>query len=246
MTVKTPVYLKIKQAILSKIHSGEWVVGAAIPTEMALTQEFGVARMTVNRALRELTDERVLERRQGSGTFVAQQQFHRAFVNIRNIAHDIQKQGKHYTAQVLSKQIIHHGELKSHAQAELLSEFALVSDGMAADMPAIFEVKILHIADDVPAQLEERWVNASLIPKFIEQDFSKVNTSEFLLANLPLEYGSYTISAVNGSDEVVGALRMKPDGAVLLLGRKTYSRGQVATIARMWHAGDRHQFSGVL
>lgn len=57
---KTPAYQRIKSAILTKIHAGDWVVGSAIPAEMALAQEFGVARMTVNRALKELTDERVL------------------------------------------------------------------------------------------------------------------------------------------------------------------------------------------
>lgn len=246
MRTKTPAYLKIKQAILAKIHAGEWGVGSVIPTEMALAKTFGVARMTVNRALKELTDERVLERRQGSGTFVAQQKFNHAYVNIRNIAHDIEKQGRHYVAQLLSQRIICYGDIKDDECAGVLDEFALDVDKFEVDTPAIFELKILHIADGVPVQLEERWVNATLIPKFIEQDFTQVNTSEFLLANLPLEYGSYTISAVNSSETVAAALSIKPYDAVLLLARKTYSQGQVATIARMWHAGDKHQFSGVL
>ena len=70
-----PAYQRIKNAILDNIHSGKWQAGNAISTEMALAEEFGVSRMTVNRALKELSEERVLERRQGSGTFVAQQQF---------------------------------------------------------------------------------------------------------------------------------------------------------------------------
>ncbi|AKG07367.1 GntR family transcriptional regulator [Moraxella bovoculi] len=246
MTAKTPAYLRIKQDILTRIHAGEWVVGSAIPTEMVLTKEFGVARMTVNRALKELTDERVLERRQGSGTFVAQQKFNRAYVNIRNIAHDIEQQGKRYTAKVLSKSIICHADIESHLRSALLNEFALMSDGLDGDQPAIFEVKILHFADDTPVQYEERWVNAELLPEFIEQDFSQVNTSEFLIANLPLEYGSYTISAVNADDQVAAALQIQSHDAVLLLGRKTHSRGQIATVAQLWHAGDQHQFSGML
>lgn len=88
---KIPAYQRIKSTILTKIHTGQWAVGSAIPTEMALSREFDVARMTVNRALKELTDEQVLERRQGSGTFVAQQRFNQTFITVRNIAHDIQK-----------------------------------------------------------------------------------------------------------------------------------------------------------
>ena len=92
MSKKTPRYLQIKQMILQKIHEGEWQAGEAIAPELTLAQQFGVSRMTVNRALKELSEENVLERRQGSGTFVTQRHFSHTFVEIRNIAHDIQAQ----------------------------------------------------------------------------------------------------------------------------------------------------------
>ncbi len=97
---KQPAYLTIKHAILANIHAGIWQTGAAIPTEIALSEQFGVSRMTVNRALKELEAERVLERRQGSGTFVAQQQFNHTFVEVRNIAEDIKASHRHYHASV--------------------------------------------------------------------------------------------------------------------------------------------------
>ncbi len=75
MSKVIPAYQQIKEAILDNIHSGLWQAGQAIPPELTLAEQFGVSRMTVNRALKELSEERVLERRQGSGTFVAQQHF---------------------------------------------------------------------------------------------------------------------------------------------------------------------------
>ncbi len=60
-----------------------------IPGETSLAQTFGVSRMTVNRALRELTAEQILTRVQGSGTFVAQQKYQATLVAIRNIAEEI-------------------------------------------------------------------------------------------------------------------------------------------------------------
>ena len=98
---KSPAYQRIKTAILHNIHSGKWQAGEAISTEMALAEEFGVSRMTVNRALKELSEERVLERRQGSGTFVAQQQFNHTFVEVRNIAEDLKSANRGYQAQVV-------------------------------------------------------------------------------------------------------------------------------------------------
>ena len=105
MTKTIPAYQRIKNAILDNIHSGKWQAGNAISTEMALAEEFGVSRMTVNRALKELSEERVLERRQGSGTFVAQQQFNHTFVEVRNIAEDLKSANRDYEAQVVSKRV---------------------------------------------------------------------------------------------------------------------------------------------
>lgn len=67
-----PFYEKVKQAISEKIHSGVWRPHDRIPSEAELVAQFGFSRMTINRALRELTDEGLLVRLQGVGTFVAE------------------------------------------------------------------------------------------------------------------------------------------------------------------------------
>ena len=73
MSDKQPAYLTIKQYVLARIQDGTWRQGDAIPGEEALAREFSVSRMTVNRAIRELSDEQIVERVHGSGAFVAQQ-----------------------------------------------------------------------------------------------------------------------------------------------------------------------------
>ena len=70
--MNSPAYQGIKDFILSRIDAGVWAEGDQVPSENELAREFKVARMTVNRALRELTSEQVLTRVQGSGTFVTQ------------------------------------------------------------------------------------------------------------------------------------------------------------------------------
>jgi len=254
MTKTIPAYQRIKQAILDNIHAGEWQAGQAISTEMALAAEFGVSRMTVNRALKELSEERVLERRQGSGTFVAQQQFNHTFVEVRNIAQDLKSANRDYQAKVVSKRVITAAMLDD----ELRRKFAIEATDASADLKntndmdsnhkaaVLYEVKIVHFADGQPIQFEERWVDAKKVPKFIEQDFSVVNTSDYLIAKSPLERGSYTIRALAAPDEVAKALQIAPQSPTLVLRRQTYSAGQVLTFVKMWHAGDRYQFSGEL
>lgn len=254
MTKTVPAYQRIKNAILDNIHSGKWQAGAAISTEMALAEEFGVSRMTVNRALKELSEERVLERRQGSGTFVAQQQFNHTFVEVRNIAQDLKSANRDYQVQVLSKRAITASMLDDEVHRKFdIDEAAFSSNANetdnntnSAEAAILYEVKIIHFADGQPIQFEERWVDATKVPEFIEQDFSVVNTSDYLIAKSPLERGSYTIRALAAPDEIADALQIAPQSPTLVLCRQTYSAGQVLTFVKMWHAGDRYQFAGEL
>ena len=257
MTKTIPAYQRIKNAILDNIHSGKWQAGNAISTEMALAEEFGVSRMTVNRALKELSEERVLERRQGSGTFVAQQQFNHTFVEVRNIAEDLKSANRDYEAKVVSKRAITANMLDDTLRRKFGIDKATISASTSdnanstsvektSETAVLYEVKIIHFADGQPIQFEERWVDAAKVPAFIEQDFSVVNTSDYLIAKSPLESGSYTIRALAAPDEVAEFLQIAPQSPTLVLRRQTYSAGQVVTFVKMWHAGDRYQFSGEL
>lgn len=67
-----PFYEKVKMEISEKISSGIWQPHDRIPSEAELVAQYGFSRMTINRALRELTDEGLLVRLQGVGTFVAE------------------------------------------------------------------------------------------------------------------------------------------------------------------------------
>lgn len=252
MTKTIPAYQRIKNAILDNIHSGKWQAGNAISTEMALAEEFGVSRMTVNRALKELSEERVLERRQGSGTFVAQQQFNHTFVEVRNIAEDLKSANRDYEAKVVSKRAIT-ADMLDDAMRDKFDiavpngrEGKVLNETPALEIPVLYEVKIIHFADGQPIQFEERWVDANKVPKFIEQDFSVVNTSDYLIAKSPLERGSYTIQALAAPDDIADFLQIASQSPTLVLCRQTYSAGQVVTFVKMWHAGERYQFSGDL
>ena len=254
MTKAVPAYQRIKSAILDNIHSGKWQAGEAISTEMALAKEFGVSRMTVNRALKELSQERVLERRQGSGTFVAQQQFNHTFVEVRNIAQDLKSANRNYQVHVVSKRIITASMLDDEMQDKFnIDEEFVVSDLKDSisttdsnEAAILYEVKIIHFADGQPIQFEERWVDATKVPDFIEQDFNVVNTSDYLIAKSPLERGSYIIQALAAPEEIAKALQIPVQSPTLVLRRRTYSAGQVLTFVKMWHAGDRYQFAGEL
>src|SRR5262249_31527085 len=94
-------YLQVKRYILERISGGALRAGERVPSENELVRELDVARMTANRALRELAAEGVLVRVAGVGTFVSEQRVHSHPLEVRNIAEEIRSRGHEYEAKVL-------------------------------------------------------------------------------------------------------------------------------------------------
>ena len=86
---RLPVYQNIKTEMRECIQTGIWKQGGLIPVEAALAKEFDCARTTVNRALRELAQEGILERRRKAGTRVVMPVGHSANFEIPRILLEI-------------------------------------------------------------------------------------------------------------------------------------------------------------
>jgi GntR family transcriptional regulator len=67
-----PLYRQVYDDLLRRIARGAWKPGEALPSEQALAREFGVSQGTMRKVLDVLAAENLLERRQGRGTFIAQ------------------------------------------------------------------------------------------------------------------------------------------------------------------------------
>jgi GntR family transcriptional regulator len=66
-----PLYRQVYDRVIEQIVAGGWKPGTPLPSEQALSEQLGVSPGTVRRALDELANNNVVERRQGRGTFVA-------------------------------------------------------------------------------------------------------------------------------------------------------------------------------
>ena len=83
----SPLYHQLMQRIAADIDRGTYPVGSRIPPEHELEQLYQVSRVTVRRALAELTSEGLLERKQGKGTFVSMPQGNVQLKNLHSF-HD--------------------------------------------------------------------------------------------------------------------------------------------------------------
>ena len=67
-----PLYHQMYTALRDNIVAGAWKAGERLPSESELCESFGVSRITAQKALRRLVEERLVVRRQGQGSFVAE------------------------------------------------------------------------------------------------------------------------------------------------------------------------------
>ena len=87
-------YKDVKSDILSKITKGEWALGSLIPNEVDLAMTYGCVRSTVNRAMRELAEEGLIERRRKSGTRVRMTPIRQARFDIPIVRAEIEAAAK--------------------------------------------------------------------------------------------------------------------------------------------------------
>lgn len=230
-TRATPAYQRIKDYVLQQISSGVWTEGDLIPTELALCKQFGVSRMTVHRALRELTADQVLLRYQGSGTYVAPAKIPSTLIEIRSIAQDIRDRGHTHSCHVLLLE-------KSKVSTAQAQRFHL-----RAGAP-LFHSIIVHYENAVPIQLEDRVVDARRLPDYLQQDWSQTTPNEYLMHAAPAPAGRYTIEVKLPPNHVAEPLDIPLEQPCLVLDRTTFSGGAFASQAVMWYPGNRYKLAG--
>ncbi|MGO9992826.1 MAG: histidine utilization repressor [Steroidobacteraceae bacterium] len=226
-----PLYLKVKRHILDNIGSGKWATSTRVPSENDIVKSFGVSRMTANRALRELRDEGVLVRIAGVGSFVADRHAHAHPLEIRSIADEIRERGHAHRAEIISLE-------RMRAVAELSEDFGI------APRSELYCSVLVHFENDRPVQLEDRYVLPKLAPDYLKIDFSKTTPYDYLTKVAPLEEAEHVLRAVMPDDRTRKLLAMKRDEPCLLMIRRTWTAGQIASVARLYYPGSRYEMSG--
>lgn len=224
----SPLYEKVKDFVLGNIGSGKWARNSRLPSEHELVSTLGVSRMTVNRALRELTSEGHLRRIQGVGTFVAPPKPQSTLIEISNIMTEIRARGGRHRAEVVVLERI------ARPEPELLLAFEFETS-----RPVDHSV-VIHFENDLPVQLEERYVNPRLVSGYVEQDFTMAATYDYLQNATPLTEVEHLISALPASEAHARLLQIRVGDSCLVLHRKTWTGPIVATVNTLTYVGSRY------
>ena len=108
---------------------------------------------------------------------------------------------------------------------------------------AIFRSVIVHHESGVPLQLEERHVLAAIAPDYATMDFTAVTPNEYLTRVAPLERVEHRVRAEMPDAAVRELLDMEADEPVLVMLRQTWSRGTLASHAKLTHPARRFELA---
>ncbi|MGH8060386.1 MAG: histidine utilization repressor [Pseudoxanthomonas sp.] len=226
-----PQYVKLKHYILRHVTNGDWPPLSRVPSEHDFVLKFGVSRMTVNRALRELTDSGVLSRVQGVGTFVAGPKAESALFEVRSIRDEISARGQIHSVRVLTSEAV-------LARPAVTNHFGLEPG------TELFHTRLLHTANGKPLQLEDRFVNPISAPGYLSIDFQTEIPHQYLMRVAPLERTEHVIDAEVANKRLCAQLEIAESDPVLVLTRRTWSRGHVASYVRLTYPASRYRFVG--
>lgn len=229
--MSSPVYIQIHNQLQENIEQGKWQVGEKIPAERVLAGEFGVSRMTLREAIQTLVDEGVLERRVGSGTFVANQKVQEKMSGVTSFTELMKAQGKEPS----SKTISYHLTVPSKAEAKRLKLKA---------GERVLRMERVRYGSGVPICYEVATVPADLVANFSKQEV----TSSFYRtleekADLHPGHATQAVSATNATEKIANYLAIRRGDALLRMTQISYLQdGRPFEYVHTQYVGSRFEF----
>lgn len=206
--INKPLYSRIQEYIAELILSGKLAPDTKIQSERDFSEDLGVSRMTVRRALTELVNEGLLERKHGSGTYVAKPKVTYESEELANYVQAMRHRNIATASQLL--------EFDEVAASRRLAHSLKIDIG-----DAIYRVSILRLANRVPVILERVFVACVRVPGLEEWDLEKSSILDLLTDAYRTVPGriSQTVEAVVAADTVAQQLRVDEGFPLLMVSR---------------------------
>jgi GntR family transcriptional regulator len=176
-----PLYKQVYDRLVQRISEGEWKPPEALPSEYALADELGVSQGTVRKALNVMEAEKLVERRQGKGTFVSEHTDEASIFRFFRLT------------RVDGTRLKPEGELESigRRQAKRQEKLILGLEGRAQ----VIEMRRIRIVDHSPCVAE-----TIILPHALFPDFDKLEAlSESLY---PLYQSQFGVHIVNAQEQL--------------------------------------------
>jgi GntR family histidine utilization transcriptional repressor len=227
-TDKPTLYKQIRLDIERRILTGEWPPGHRIPFEHELMARYHCSRMTVSKALSELAQADLIERRRRAGTFVRRPKFLSAVLTIPDIRAEISALGRSYGYELIRC-------TRRAANAADRARLGVRKTGK------VVAISCRHSADGVPFAIEDRLIDLDAVPEAAFADFAVEPPGTWLLHHVPWTEAEHSISAIAADDAAAQALHIAAGAPCLVIERHTWRSARPLTAVRLTYPGESHK-----
>ena len=225
-----PAYIRIHDAIKKEIDGGVWEIGQRLPSERDLADDYEVSRMTLRQAITLLVEEGILERRVGSGTYVASHRVQEKMRGTTSFTEIVRSQGKTPSSQLISY------------QRKLANETEIQQLQLKAT-DTVVRMERVRFADNVPLVFEVASIPEKLIQSFNQEDITEHFFQTLTDNGYEIGKSQQTIYAKNASERVANYLKVPKNHAVLALTQVSYfTDGRPFEYVHSQYVGDRFEF----
>ena len=213
-----------------KIDDGFWEIGQRLPSERDLADDYEVSRMTLRQAITLLVEEGILERRVGSGTYVASHRVQEKMRGTTSFTEIVRSQGKTPSSQLISYQ-------RKAANETEIEQLQLKPSDYVVRMERV------RYADNVPLVFEVASIPEKLIREFKREDITEHFFQTLTDNGYEIGKSQQTIYAKNASERVANYLKVPKNHAVLALTQVSYfTDGRPFEYVHSQYVGDRFEF----
>lgn len=220
---ETTRFRDVIDTIVTRITRGPWGPGTLLPSEIDLAAEFGCSRSTMNRALRDITDMGLIERKRKAGTRVRLTPIRAARFEMPLVRADIEKTGATYRYELIQRDI-------GPAPDWLCDKMPLDQNSPALHLVCV------HYANDRAFQLEDRWINLAALPQAAHQGFTDIGPNEWLIATVPFSEVEISFLAKAADDLTAKYLGHSQGDPVFCIERATWWQTLPMTCVTLSHA----------
>lgn len=207
---QVPLYLQVEATLKEMIEDTVFSVGEQIPSERELSEQLGVSRMTARRAIQNLIDHGLLERRSTNGTYVRQPQVLRGMGKEKTmgLTQLLQQEGVVAGSKLLSFEI-------TRAPLKVAEKLKIRLGSQ------VVVLRRLRVANDEPFCIETSYIPYELVPELNAEDFSTPKSSLYIIMqdryNIKLDQNEETLKISFATLEEATHLEIQEGDPVILL-----------------------------
>lgn len=209
----------LRDAIHGDILSGRYGPGDRLPRDADFAAQFDCARTTVARAMQDLADSGLVERRRKGGTRVRPDPVTRGTFDIPVTRLEVEGKGGSYAHQVIARET-------AAPPRGVLATFGI------ADTAPMLHLRALHLSDARPYIFEDRWVSLDTAPEILDADLSAISANEWLVRNKPYDRLDMRFYAVEADAETATIMEVAKGAALLVIERTTWIADQPITTVK--------------